>query len=178
MSTTDVNGDIDRKVDAQGGLSSSILSRVETAVVPQATISGGALVAVVAIMTFLASLAAGSVMLVRAAGNEWQADVAREITIQIRPVAGRDIEMEVIKAAIITRASAGIAEVRPYSKEEATQLLEPWLGSGLQLDDLPVPRRVAVRLAPGSSPAGAPLPQTPSPPLPRASPDTPPTILA
>src|SRR6266436_8510475 len=160
MSTTDVNGDIDRKVDAQGGLSSSILSRVETPIVPQATISGRALVAVVAIMTFLASLTTGSVMLVRAAANEWQADVAREITIQIRPVAGRDIEMEVIKAAIITRASAGIAEVRPYSKEEATQLLEPWLGSGLQLDDLPVPRLIVVRIAPGAAPDLAQLRQT------------------
>src|SRR2546425_12420458 len=88
------------------------LPSFETPIVPQATISGRALVAVVAIMTFLASLTTGSVMLVRAAANEWQADVAREITIQIRPVAGRDIEMEVIKAAIITRASAGIAEVR------------------------------------------------------------------
>ncbi len=148
MSTTDVNGDIDRKADAQGGLLPSILSRVETPIVPQATISGRALVAVVAIMTFLASLTTGSVMLVRAAANEWQADVAREITIQIRPVAGRDIEMEVIKAAIITRASAGIAEVRPYSKEEATQLLEPWLGSGLQLDDL---RQTLAEQIPGVS---------------------------
>src|SRR5258708_18271390 len=148
MSTTDVNGDIDRKADAQGGLSPSILSRVETPIVPQATISGRALVAIVAIMTFLASLTTGSVMLVRAAANEWQADVAREITIQIRPVAGRDIEMEVIKAAIITRASAGIAEVRPYSKEEATHLLEPWLGSGLQPDALPVPLLFAPRIAP------------------------------
>src|SRR5207248_7202203 len=131
---------------------SPVLSRVESPIVPQATISGRALVAIVAIMTFLASLTTGAVMLVRAAANEWQADVAREITIQIRPVAGRDIEMEVIKAAVIARASAGIAEVRPYSKEEATQLLEPWLGSGLQLDDLPVPRLIVVRIAPGAAP--------------------------
>jgi cell division transport system permease protein len=160
MSTTDVSGEIDRKADAQGALSQSILSRVETPIVPQATISGRALIAVVAIMTFLASLTTGTVMLVRAAANEWQADVARELTIQIRPVAGRDIETEVIKAAIITRASAGIAEVRPYSKEEATQLLEPWLGSGLQLDDLPLPRLIVVRIAPGASPDVAQLRQT------------------
>jgi len=75
-------------------------------------------------------------------------------------VAGRDIEMEVIKAAVIARASAGIAEVRPYSKEEATQLLEPWLGSGLQLDDLPVPRLIVVRIAPGAAPDLGQLRQT------------------
>jgi cell division transport system permease protein len=111
-------------------------------------------------MTFLASLTTGSVMLVRAAASEWQADVAREITIQIRPVAGHDIDLEVTKATIITRASPGIAEVRPYSKEEATHLLEPWLGSGLQLDDLPVPRLIVARIAPGGAPDLTQLRQT------------------
>jgi len=136
------------------------LSRFETPIVPRATISARALIAIIAIMTFLASLTTGVVMLVRAAANEWQADVAREFTIQIRPVAGHDIEMEVVKAAVIARASAGIAEVRPYSKEETTRLLEPWLGSGLQIDDLPVPRLIVVRITPGAAPDLAQLRQT------------------
>ena len=129
-----------RGFDAPARAAGESLPRFETPIVPQATISGRALVAVVAIMTFLASLTTGAVMLVRAAANEWQADVAREVTIQIRPVPGRDIEADVAKAAAIARASAGVAEVRPYSKEETSRLLEPWLGTGLQLDDLPVPR--------------------------------------
>src|ERR1044072_3980899 len=107
--------------ELRGG--AELLPRFETPIVPRATISGRALVAVVAIMTFLASLTIGAVMLVRAAANEWQADVGREVTIQIRPVAGHDIEMEVVKAVVIARASAGIAEVRPYSKEETAHLL-------------------------------------------------------
>ena len=53
MSTTDVSADIDSKVEAQGS-PSPVLSRVESPIVPQATISGRALVAIVAIMTFLA----------------------------------------------------------------------------------------------------------------------------
>ena len=105
------------------------LPRIETPIVPRTTISGRALVAVVAIMTFLASLTTGAVMLVRAAASEWQADVAREVTIQIRPAAGRDIEADIAKAVAIARALPGVAEVRPYSKEESGRLLEPWLGS-------------------------------------------------
>jgi cell division transport system permease protein len=138
---------------------SAPLPRFETPIVPRATISARALVAVVAIMTFLASLTTGAVMLVRAAASEWQADVAREVTIQIRPAAGRDIEADVAKAAAIARASPGVAEVRPYSKEETSHLLEPWLGSGLQLDDLPVPRIIVVQLATGAAPDLAPLRQ-------------------
>jgi cell division transport system permease protein len=126
--------------------------RFETPIVPRATISGRALVGVVAIMTFLASLTIGAVMLVRAAANEWQAEVAREVTIQIRGAAGRDIETEVAKTVAIARAFPGVAEVRPYSKDETTRLLEPWLGSGLQFDDLPIPRIIVVRVAGGTAP--------------------------
>jgi cell division transport system permease protein len=140
-----------RAPDAPPGASEP-LPRFETPIVPRATVSGRALVAVVAIMAFLASLTTGMVMLVRAAANEWQADVAREVTIQIRPAAGRDIEADVDKAAAIARASPGVAEVRPYSKEETMRLLEPWLGTGLPLDDLPVPRVIVVRIASGAAP--------------------------
>jgi cell division transport system permease protein len=74
--------------------------------------------------------------------------VSREITVQVRPASGRDIEADVATAAAIARALPGIAEVRPYSKDESARLLEPWLGTGLALDDLPIPRIIVVRLVP------------------------------
>ena len=86
-------------------------------------------------------------MLVRAAATEWQSDVAREVTIQIRPAASRDMEADVARAAAIARTILRIADVRPFTKEEAAHLLEPWLGTGLRLDDLPVPRIIVVRIA-------------------------------
>ena len=126
--------------------------RFETPIVPRSTISGRALVAVVAIMTFLASLTTGAVVLVSAAASEWRADVTREVTIQVRPATGHDIEADIAKAVMITRAFPGIAEVRPYSQQETVRLLEPWLGTGLQLDDLPVPRMIVVKVASGAAP--------------------------
>src|SRR5499427_10123206 len=151
MSTTDATTKAGQPhgLDAPGALSAQPLPRFETPIVPQATISGRALVAVVAIMTFLASLTAGAVMLVRAAASEWQSEVAREVTIQVRPVSGRDVEADVARAAAIARAAPGIADVRPYSSEETLRLLEPWLGTGLKLDDLPVPRIIVVRVTAG-----------------------------
>src|SRR5262245_24840040 len=121
--------------------------RFQTPIVPRATISARALVAAIAIMSFLAALTTGAVMLVRGAAKEWQGNVGREVTIQIRPAAGRDIEADVATAAAIARSVAGIAEVRPYSREETNRLLEPWLGAGVALDDLPVPRIIVVRIA-------------------------------
>ncbi len=121
-------------------------------IVPRNSLAGRALVAVVAIMTFLASLTTGAVMLVLASAAEWQSDVAREMTIQIRPVSGRDLEAEVKEAAEIARTTPGIAEVRPYTPEESARLLEPWLGSSLALDALPVPRIIVLRVDPGRRP--------------------------
>ena len=119
-------------------------------IVPRASISGRALVAVVAIMTFLASITTGTVLLVSASAAEWQSEVGSEITIQVRPQAGRDIERDVAAAADAMRAEPGIVEIRPFTKEESAKLLEPWLGSGLSLDELPVPRVIVARLQPGA----------------------------
>ena len=126
--------------------------RFNTPLVPRNSISGRALIAVVAIMTFLASLTTGAVMLIAAAASEWQSDVAREVTIQVIPAPGRDVDATVAKAVAVARAFPGIGEVRPYSKEESSKLLEPWLGAGLTLDELPVPRLIVVKIGAGAAP--------------------------
>src|SRR4030088_326410 len=119
-------------------------------IVPRASVSGRALVAVVAIMTFLASITTGAVLLVSAAAAEWQAEVASEITIQVRPVAELDINRDAAAVVEAMRAQPGIIEIRPFTKEESAKLLEPWLGTGLSLDDLPVPRVIVARVKPGT----------------------------
>src|SRR6185295_8367536 len=129
-----------------------VLLRSEASIVPADSIAGRALLAVIAIMTFLAALTLGGVVLVRSAAGEWQSAVAREVTIQLRPSDQRDIEAEVQKAVTIASGTPGIASVRPYSKQESARLLEPWLGSGLVLDELPVPRLIVVKIAAGEPP--------------------------
>jgi cell division transport system permease protein len=119
----------------------------EASIVPADSISGRALLAVIAIMTFLATLTLGAVVLVRSVAGDWQSAVAREVTIQLRPSEQRDIEADVRKAVALAEATPGIAGVRPYTKEESARLLEPWLGSGLELGELPVPRLIVVRVA-------------------------------
>ena len=120
-------------------------------IVPRASISGRALVAVVAIMTFLASITTGTVLLVSASAAEWQSEVASEITVQVRPQTGRDLERDVMAAAEAMRTQPGIVQVKPFSKDESARLLEPWLGSGLSIEQLPVPRVVVARVQPGTT---------------------------
>ena len=127
-------------------------AHAEAPIVPKTSIAGTALVAVVAIMTFLAALTTGAVVLVMKSASEWQSEVAREMTIQVRPVPNRNVDTEVAKAVAVARAANGVAEVRPYTQQESARLLEPWLGSGLTLDDLPVPRLIVVRVQDGREP--------------------------
>ena len=127
-------------------------ARNQSPIVPRNSISGRALVAVVTIMTFLASITTGTVLLVSASAADWQSEVASEITVQIRPYAWRDIEKDVAAVTDAMRAQPGIVDVKPFTKDESSKLLEPWLGSGLSLDDLPVPRVIVARAQPGAGP--------------------------
>ncbi|WGR95142.1 ABC transporter permease [Bradyrhizobium sp. ISRA443] len=127
------------------------MARNMSPIVPRASIAGRALVAVVAIMTFLASITTGAVLLVSASAAEWQSEVASEITIQVRPATGRDLDRDAQATADAMRAQPGILDVRPFTKEESAKLLEPWLGSGLSIDELPVPRVIVARVQPGST---------------------------
>ncbi len=82
-------------------------SNRDIALVPAASIAGRALVTVVAIMTFLASLTAGAAILISDASRGWQDEVAREMTIQIRPTVGRDLEADTAKAVELAQQNAG-----------------------------------------------------------------------
>ena len=122
-----------------------------TPIVPRGSIAGRSLAAVVAIMTFLAAVTAGAVTMAVGSASDWQSAVSREVTIQVRPLSGRDIEADTRAAVALARATAGIADVRAYSKEESERLVEPWLGSGLNLSELPIPRMIVVKLVPGAA---------------------------
>lgn len=114
--------------------------------VPSDNAASRALVAVIAVLTFLAALATGGAEIVAASSQDWRASIAREATIQIKPAVNRDIEADIGRAAALARAVSGIQTVRPISKAESEDLLEPWLGRGLDLADLPVPRLIVLGL--------------------------------
>ena len=126
---------------------SRLAMRKPSQLVPENTVSGNALVVVVAIMSFLACLTLGAVTLVRDASRDWQSDILREITIQVRPIEGVDTAAEAAKAATVARLIRGVASAEVLSEEENARLLEPWLGTGLDLGELPIPRLIVVRLA-------------------------------
>ncbi len=117
------------------------------ALIPHDTVSGRALMAVIAILTFLACLCAGGGVLLAASSSAWRSEVSREITIQVRPHAGADVDAEVNKVVMIASASPAIVSVNAMTLADTEKSLAPWLGSGLDLSQLPIPRLVVARLA-------------------------------
>lgn len=129
------------------GLSESEVVRPAAPIVPRDTVTSRALLMVIAIMTFVAALIVGAVGLVRDAATHWRSDIAREVTIQVRPVQGRDLAAEIGKAVEVARRTPGVADARSLTRAETGRLLEPWIGTGVDLTALPVPRLIVVRLA-------------------------------
>jgi cell division transport system permease protein len=137
--------------DAEGTTSTTAsrpTPRRDVPLVPRDAIAARALVTVIAIMTFLASLTAGAAILVGDASSGWRRDVAREMTIQVKPLPGRNLDLDVRRVEEAARNAAGVEDVRAFSQAESEKLLEPWLGAGLDLSQLPVPRMILMRLAP------------------------------
>ncbi|NIX75160.1 cell division protein FtsX [Microvirga terricola] len=127
--------------------------------VPVDSAGGQALAAVIAILTFLAALCAGGAELVATSSSQWRSDIAREVTIQVRPNAQRAIEADVDRAVALARQMPGVEQAQPFSKTESERLLEPWLGTGLDFNDLPVPRLIVIKLKEGARPDFTPLRQ-------------------
>ena len=121
--------------------------------IPGDSVAGRALIVVIAIMTFLACLTAGSALLVADASRAWRSDVLRDATIQVKPRAGDDVDSLVAKAVAIAGKAPEVESAHALTEAESEKLLEPWLGAGLDLSELPVPRLILLRLR-GQRPEG------------------------
>lgn len=121
-------------------------------IVPPANLSSKALMVVVIIMSFLACLTLGFVTLIQDASTTWQTQISGEITIQIKPVEGQNMESALSKAKEIALTYNGTVDASIIDKETTSRLLEPWLGEGFNLDELPVPRLVIITIEKDSPP--------------------------
>ncbi len=115
-------------------------------IVPTETIAGHALIMVITIMTFLAALSIGAVDVVHTTAQNWETQVAREVTVQVMPRGGRNIDDDVTQAQALIKKVKGIRETNALSDTEIGALLEPWLGKGFSLDNLPTPRLIVIQV--------------------------------
>ena len=126
--------------------------RKSAPIMPPQNVAGSALILVIAIMTFLSCLTLGAVTLVRDTASMWQTQIAREATIQIKPADGLDMEAALANAQRLASGFAGVRSASIVGHDATLRLLEPWLGTGFNLEELPVPRLVIVTIDPVAPP--------------------------
>ncbi len=115
-------------------------------IVPERSVAGRTLLLLITIMSFLSAVTLGGVVLVQKSAIAWSADVGREVTIQIRPVEGEVMESNLRTAVSLAESTPGVSSARALTVAESQNLLEPWLGAGLDLTAIEIPRLVVVQL--------------------------------
>ena len=96
------------------------------------------------VMCYLASLAIGALLLITRAVDDWTSEISGEVTVQVRPTDDTKMKDKLAKAASILKAARGVTKVDILDKSAGEKLLEPWLGNAEILNQLPVPRLIAV----------------------------------
>jgi cell division transport system permease protein len=115
---------------------------------PEKEARDGALIFVVAVLCFLACLTAMGVIAANRAASGWTGQLTGEATVIVRPRGGETPDAAAARAAEALSGVPGVAEARALEPAKAYDLIRPWLGDVSDLEDLPVPRLVAVTLDP------------------------------
>ncbi len=105
-----------------------------------------ALIFVIAVLCFLACLTALGALAGDRAARGWTGQLISEATVIVRARGGETPDAAAARAAEALAGVPGVTEARALEPQKAYDLIRPWLGDIADLDDLPVPRLVAVGL--------------------------------
>ena len=108
---------------------------------------------VIAVLCFLASLAAVAAASTDRAAHGWAQALGAEATVQVRTRVGETGPAAAARAAETLGGVRGVAEAEALSRAQAEALLRPWVGEAA-LADLSIPVLITVRLDP-EAPASA-----------------------
>lgn len=111
------------------------------------------LAGLIAVLCFLACLAAVGAVSADRAAHGWARELRSEATVQVRPRVGETGAEAAARAAQTLAGVKGVSEAEAMDRETAEALLRPWIGDAV-LPDLPIPHLVTVRLDP-AAPASA-----------------------
>ncbi|MBX2806357.1 MAG: ABC transporter permease [Hyphomicrobiales bacterium] len=116
-------------------------------IVPPGSVTGRALIWVIAIMGFLFSLTAGAVYMIDDSRRAWLSDVSSEITVEVKPEGTRqEVDNLARQITDFLTGQNSVRDVQLLTEEQSAELIEPWLGQISAIAELPIPRLIAVQL--------------------------------
>lgn len=103
------------------------------------------LASVIAVLCFLASIAAVGALAADRAAHGWASELRGEATVQVRPRVDETGPTAAARAAEALSGVKGVDEAHALDRKAAEGLLRPWVGEAA-LPDLPLPYLVVVKL--------------------------------
>jgi cell division transport system permease protein len=107
--------------------------------------SGRFLPWIIALMVYLATTGGIALIWLGDALGKWDAALTSTLTLQV-PADTSPGRLDVLEAAL--KQTKGVVSVRLLDQAETAKLLQPWLGTSVPIDALPLPRLIDVRIDP------------------------------
>jgi cell division transport system permease protein len=99
---------------------------------------------IIGIMVFLSVLVLATTLVLGNAIERWRLSYSVQMTVEVPPSA--TVHGAVERVIEILDATPGVVEARPLSDENVAELLAPWIGRDLDIDQLPLPVLVDIRM--------------------------------
>ena len=122
--------------------------REKIPLLPEAGAGGPPLMAVISVISFLATLSFAGYILITGASQNWTQELRAALTVQITGDNVQDIEYKTTLALEVLENTDGITDFNVMPSLEAEKLLEPWLGEGRVSAYFSVPAIIEVRATP------------------------------
>jgi len=111
----------------------------------------------ISISVFLFAVTLSGVLAINSMLVNWNASILGSITVQIIPAneadkqkARDDTIIQEQRAVAMLEAMPEARKVTPLNDEQLQRLLRPWLGDDVDIEELPMPRLIDVKLKPGA----------------------------
>lgn len=109
----------------------------------------------ISIAVFIFAITLSGVLSINSMLHNWNQSILGSLTVQIMPVNDANREKARTETLAYQQSAVdflnkteGVAKVTPLSEEQLKKLIQPWLGDGVNIENLPMPRIIDVKLKP------------------------------
>jgi len=106
----------------------------------------------VAFLTYVAALAFAGFLSLQQVSTGWTQALEGSVTVEVVPAEGEpaeETEDRVRRSLELLQSYPGVIDATVLPEPDVLLLLEPWIGSALDADSLPLPRIIDVTVSPG-----------------------------
>ena len=109
---------------------------------------------IISIAVFIFAITLSGVLSINSILENWNQSILGSLTVQIMPINDANQEKAAAetlayqeKAIEFLQTVEGVIKVTPLDNEQLKGLIQPWLGDGVNIENLPMPRIIDVKLA-------------------------------